>query len=237
MVELEPAASRLTARFWLDDDRDRQEAVARVRTLLDLDADLAAVAGVLGADPLLGPLVRARPGLRVPRTVDPNELAVRAVLGQQVSVAGAATLAGRLVAAYGERLADPVGAVTHLFPSAGALAAAEDRELAMPGARRRSLRALTGALADETIVLDPGGDLTQTRGRLLALPGIGPWTADYIAMRALNDSDAFLAGDLALQHALRALGQDSSPKAATKLAERWQPYRAYAFQHLLAAAA
>jgi AraC family transcriptional regulator of adaptative response / DNA-3-methyladenine glycosylase II len=233
VLELEPGDGYVVARFRLDDERDLDEATARSRMLLDLDADPDAVNAVLGQDELLGALVERRPGLRVPRTIDPHELAVRAVLGQQISVTGAATLAGRLVTAYGEQLTRAVGSVTHLFPGAAALAGAADEDLPMPASRQRSLRALTDALATGAVALDPGGDRADARRRLLALPGIGPWTADYIAIRALNDSDVFLATDLAIRHALTKLGQDPSPKAASALAERWRPYRSYAFQHLL----
>jgi AraC family transcriptional regulator of adaptative response / DNA-3-methyladenine glycosylase II len=171
----------------------------------------------------------------VPGTPDPHELAVRAVIGQQVSVAGAATLTGRPVADYGEPLPQPIGSVTHLFPSASALADADPDRLGMPGARCRALQALAAALASGHLRLDGGVDPDRAREQLLALPGIGPWTADYIAMRALRDPDAFLPGDLGVRRALTQLGEDGRPAAAARLAERWRPYRAYAFQHLLTA--
>jgi AraC family transcriptional regulator of adaptative response / DNA-3-methyladenine glycosylase II len=159
---------------------------------------------------------------------------VRAVLGQQVSLAGAATLAKRLVSDYGDPLERPVGGVTHVFPCAEALAEADPDRLAMPNARRRALLGLAAALAQGGLTLDAGADRDEARGRLLALPGIGPWTADYVAMRALRDPDAFLPGDLGVRHALEQLGQDGRPAAAERLAERWRPYRAYAVQHLWA---
>jgi AraC family transcriptional regulator of adaptative response / DNA-3-methyladenine glycosylase II len=234
IVELAPADGHVRARFWLEDLRDLGAAVQRCRALLDLDSDPHAVAEALGADALLGPLVRAAPGRRVPGHVDGHELAVRAVLGQQVSVAGAATLAGRLVAELGEPLATPLGMVTHLFPSADALAAADPATLAMPATRARALLALAAALASGELVLDAGADRDQARSRLLALPGVGPWTVEYVAMRALRDPDAFLPTDLGVRHALERLGQDARPAAAEALAERWRPYRAYALQHLWA---
>ncbi len=224
----------LHSRLILDDERDREAAVAACRRLFDLDADPDEIAGALGDDPVVGPLVRACPGRRVPGVVEPNELAIRAVLGQQVSLAGAATLAGRLVADVGEPLKRPLGAVTHLFPTAERIAAVDPERLAMPATRRRAVIGLAGGLASGDLVLDPGGDLAAIRAMLLALPGIGPWTVEYIAMRALRDPDAFLPTDLGVRHALRRLGLDDGPRAAAVLAERWRPYRAYALQHLWA---
>jgi len=233
-VELRPVDGHVHARFWLEDLRDLAAAVQRSRTLLDLDCDPLAVSQALGSDTLLGPLVRAVPGRRVAGHVDGDELAVRAVLGQQVSLAGAATLAGRLVAVHGDRLERPLGGVTHVFPSAAVLAGANAGQLPMPSARGRALLSLAGALADGELVLDAGADRDETRRRLLALPGIGPWTAAYVALRALRDPDAFLPTDLGVRRALELLGQDGRPAAAERLAERWRPYRAYAVQHLWA---
>ncbi len=234
VAELRPADGHVHARYWLADLRDLGAAMQRSRALLDLDSDPLSVAEILGAEPPLGALVCAAPGRRVPGAVDGHELALRTVLGQQVSLRGAATLAGRLAAAHGEQLARPLGNVTHVFPSVQALADVDPATLAMPLARRRALLALVGALADEQLVIDAGADREEARRRLLALPGIGPWTAEYIAMRALRDPDAFLPGDLGVRHALERLGEDSEPAAAARLAERWRPYRAYAVQHLWA---
>jgi len=204
----------------------------RSRALLDLDSDPHAVTEALGADALLGPLVRAAPGRRVAGHVDGDELAVRAVLGQQISLAGAAKLAGRLVSLYGEELERPLGAVTHAFPCARALAGADRSRFAMPAARAAALLALARALASGELVLDGGADRAETRRRLLALPGVGPWTAAYVAMRALRDPDAFPAGDLGVRHALERLGADGRPASARRLSQRWRPYRAYAVAHL-----
>jgi AraC family transcriptional regulator of adaptative response / DNA-3-methyladenine glycosylase II len=234
VVELRPAQDHVHARYWLADLRDLGAAMQRSRALLDLDSDPHSVIEVLGKERLLGALVRDAPGRRVPGAVDGHELAVRAVLGQQVSVRGAATLAGRLTAAHGEALERPLGTVTHVFPSAAALADADPTTLAMPVARRRALHGLVAALAGEELVIDPGADRLQARERLLALPGIGPWTAEYIAMRALRDPDAFLSSDLGVCHALEQLGHSGAPAGARQLAERWRPYRAYAVQHLWA---
>jgi AraC family transcriptional regulator of adaptative response / DNA-3-methyladenine glycosylase II len=234
---LHPDHEYVLARFWLADLRDLAAAVQRSRALLDLDSDPHAVLGALGTDALLGPAVRGAPGRRVPGHVDAHELAIRAVLGQQVSLAGAATLAGRLAADCGEPLERPMGAVTHVFPTAGVLAELDPARLAMPAARARALLALATALEYGELVLDPGADREVARERLLALPGIGPWTADYIAMRALRDPDAFLPTDLGVRRALERLGHDGHPANAQRLAESWRPYRAYALQHLWASLA
>ena len=234
VVEIRPLSDRIALRLHLDDGRDEAESVTRVRAMLDLDADPAAIAEALGADPLMLPLVEAAPGRRVPGAADREEIAIRAVLGQQVSLAGAATLAGRLVAAHGEPLAKPVGGVTHTWPVAEALTGAE---LAGPASRRRAIHGLAAALASGELVLDPDGDRRAIEDQLLALPGIGPWTAGYIAMRALHDNDAFLPSDLGVKHALDRLGLDSRPAAAELTSLAWRPYRAYALQHLWAVTA
>jgi AraC family transcriptional regulator of adaptative response / DNA-3-methyladenine glycosylase II len=234
VVELRPADGHVQARYRLEDLRDLAAAMQRSRVLLDLDSDPLSVADTLGQDPLLAPLVRRAPGRRLPGHVDAHELAVRAVLGQQVSLRGAATLAARLVAAHGEPLGRPLGTVTHVFPSARSLAQVDPERLAMPRARRRALLALAAGLAGGEIALDAGADREEVRRRLLALPGIGPWTVEYVAMRALRDPDAFPASDLGVRHALERLGHDGQPAIAAKLAERWRPYRAYAVQHLWA---
>ena len=234
VVELEPADVHVEARLRLEDGRDLDAAVRGCRALFDLDADPRPILDALGPDPLIGSLVRAVPGRRLPGRVDPHELAVRAVLGQQVSLSGAATLAGRLVLEHGEALERPLGAVTHLFPSAEAIAATDPATLPMPRSRGRALVGMCEALATRSLVLDPGADRSEARRRLLALPGIGPWTVEYVAMRGLGDRDAFLPTDLGIRKALESLGQDGRPVAAAALAERWRPYRSYAAQHLWA---
>jgi AraC family transcriptional regulator of adaptative response / DNA-3-methyladenine glycosylase II len=234
ILELAPGDGGIRARFLLDEAQDEPAAVQRSRVLFDLDADPQAVFAALRADPLIGPLIRADPGRRVPGHVDPEEIAFRAVLGQQVSLVGAATLAGRLVADYGELLRSPLGGVTRLFPRASALANADPQRLAMPGSRRRALLGLAEALDEGRVVLGATVDGAEARRRLLELPGIGPWTAGYVALRALRDPDAFLPSDLGLRRALERLGLDGSPANATKLAENWRPYRAYALMHLWA---
>ena len=232
VAELAFEADHVRGRLWLADPRDHAAAHERCRRLLDLDADPGAVVERLGSDALLGPLVRAAPGLRVPGAVDGAELAVRAVLGQQVSVPAARTAAGRLAAEHGEALARPRGAVTALFPSPAALAALDPARLPMPRARARALVGLCRALAEGELRLDPETDRAEARRRLLALPGIGPWTAGYVAMRALGDPDVFLVEDLGVRHALRRLGGPDDARRARELAAAWAPWRSYASQHL-----
>ncbi len=231
-VELRPGDGYVRALFRLDDLRDLGAAMQRSRALLDLDSDPQSVVDALAGDPLLGALVRRVPGRRVAGTADAHELAVRAVLGQQISLPAAATLAGRLVLRHGERLERPFGAVTHLFPSSTALADAPIGSFSMPEARRRGLLTLVTALAYEALAIDVGADREDARRRLRALPGIGTWTTEYIAMRAMRDPDAFPAGDLGVRRALEQLGEDGRAAAAEAHARRWRPYRAYAVQHL-----
>ncbi len=216
----------LPCRLLLADPRDLTTAVQRVRRLFDLDADPYAVAERLGADPYLAPLVAARPGLRSPGAADPAELAVRAVLGQQITVAGARTLGSTLVAAHGKPLDAPDGGLTHTFPDAGTLAGAALTELGMPESRRATIRTVCAALADGTVSLDPGADRDATERALLALRGIGPWTAGYLRMRALGDPDVLLTGDAGVRHGLRLVGADASA------ADAWRPWRSYAVHHL-----
>jgi AraC family transcriptional regulator of adaptative response / DNA-3-methyladenine glycosylase II len=232
VVEVTPVADHVRASFRLDDLRDLAAAIQRVRALLDLDSDPVAVVEALGGDRLLAASVLRRPGLRVPGTVDGAELALRAVIGQQVSVAGAATVAGRLARALGEPLSRPLGAVTHLFPTAGAIAESDPAAAAMPRARARALCGLARALDRGQVALGPGADRAAAMPALLALPGVGRWTADYVAMRALRDPDAFLATDLGVRRALELLGVDGTPRGAAVISERWRPYRAYATLHL-----
>jgi AraC family transcriptional regulator of adaptative response / DNA-3-methyladenine glycosylase II len=214
----------------LADMRDLTAAVQRCRRLLDLDADPAPIAASLGADPVLGPLVAACPGRRVPGHVSGDELAFRAVLGQQISVAAARKLGTRIAVAYGKPLEQADGTLTHCFPTADALAAADPAALPMPRARAGALIGLAAALASRDVSLDPGADRDRAAAKLLELPGIGPWTVSYIRMRALSDPDAFLPGDVGVLHALGRLGV--SPSSA--LAEGWRPWRSYAVHHLLA---
>ncbi len=262
IVALAPVNGHIECRLQLADLRDLTAAVQRCRRLLDLDADPAVPEEHLRGDPLLAPLLRAAPGLRLPGAVDGAELAVRAVLGQQISVPAARTAAARLVGALGEPLpasdSDP-STLTHLFPGPAAIAGADPAELpGGPARRRHTLQALARLLADGELAIDPGSDREEVRARLLALPGIGPWTAEYIALRALADPDAFLPTDLGVLRGLErlrrsrpgragisrrgegrrgALGDGCSPREAAGVAERWRPWRAYAIPHLWALAA
>jgi AraC family transcriptional regulator of adaptative response / DNA-3-methyladenine glycosylase II len=236
-VELTACDGHVRAVFALDDLRDLTMAVARCRHLCNLDADPVAVDTVLGADRMLRPLVRRTPGRRVAGAADPFEMAVRAVLGQQVSVAGARTVAGRLVATAGHPLRSPRSSVTHTFPSPEALAnlaATAPKAFPMPASRRRAVHALAEAVADEHVVIDPGAHPEELEAGLRSLPGIGPWTSSYIAMRALGDPDAFLPTDLGIRRTLARLGHPDDERSVTALAEAWRPWRAYALAHLWA---
>jgi AraC family transcriptional regulator, regulatory protein of adaptative response / DNA-3-methyladenine glycosylase II len=234
IADLRPVDGHIGATLWLDDLRDLNAAVQRSRRLLDLDADPVAVDGQLGADPVLGPFVAGRPGLRSPGHVDPAELAFRAVLGQQVSVSGARTVAGRLSVAHGEKLAAPRTGLTHRFPTAEALAALDPGVLPMPQARARSLVGLASAIAGGDIVLDPGADRSDVALKLARLAGIGPWTVSYIMLRGLGDPDVFLPTDLGVRRALERVGAAAAQHPPEALAERWRPWRSYALHHLWA---
>ncbi|SET95334.1 AlkA N-terminal domain-containing protein [Geodermatophilus poikilotrophus] len=234
VVHLSPAPDggpAVCARLQLTALRDLGTAVARCRRMLDLDADPAAVDGVLGADPALAGLVAAAPGRRVPASPDADEVAVRAVLGQQVSLAGARTLTARVLSAAGTPLPEPVGTLTHAFPRPAALVDADLTAVGLTGARRRTVHALAGALASGAVPLDPGADRAEAGRALRAVPGIGPWTAALVALRGLGDPDVWLPGDLALRRSLATLGS-SDAEAAT----RWRPWRSYAVMHLWALA-
>jgi AraC family transcriptional regulator of adaptative response / DNA-3-methyladenine glycosylase II len=226
VAELTLGGGPVGVRLWLEDERDRPAALGACARLLGADPDRGAEAR-LAADPLLAPLIARRPGLAVPGTVDGAELALRAVLGQQVSLAAAATMAGRLSKGLGTPLRAPRGTVTHRFVTPAQLLAGDPSDLAMPRARARALHALAAALESGALVLAPGADPAATRAALLALPGIGPWTADYVALRALGDPDVFLATDLGVRQALAGLpgGADADPA-------RWAPHRSLATQHL-----
>jgi AraC family transcriptional regulator of adaptative response / DNA-3-methyladenine glycosylase II len=224
------ARRHVTARLHLADWRDLGAAVRRVRRLLDLDADPVSVDDALAGDVALAPSVAATPGLRVPGSVDPFETAVRAVIGQQISVAGARTVAGRIVAGIGEPLAIDGGPVTHVFPSADALADVDPTLLPMPRQRQRTVRELARRVAADELVLDAGADRDAVAAALVDVPGVGPWTAGYVLMRGLGDPDVFLPTDLGVRVGLDVLGLTASS------AERWRPFRSYGLHHLWSAA-
>ena len=232
VVTLTPAVDHVRCQLVLDDFRDLTTAIARCRRLLDLDADPEAVVEALTADPDLAPVVTKAPGQRIPRTVDEAELAVRAVLGQQVSTKAARTHVGRLVAAYGQPVHDPAGSLTHTFPSVEQLAEIDPVHLAVPKARQRTLSALLAGLADGSVALDAGCDWESARNQLLSVPGVGPWTAEVIAMRGLGDPDAFPASDLGLRLAAERLGLPARQASLIEHSARWRPWRSYAVQHL-----
>ncbi len=207
---------------------------AAARHAFDVAADPGLVGQALGSDPLLGPLVKKRPGLRVPGAWDPFEVAVRAVLGQQVSVAAARTLAGRLVVRAGRALQPAEGDLRYAFPDAGALAGASLDGLGITGARVRALHGLARAVAEGR--LDFGGPSDEVTAALAALPGFGAWTAQYVALRGLGEPDAFPEGDLVLRRMAAGGAAPLSTRALATLAEGWRPWRAYAALHLWRAA-
>ena len=228
LLELAPGAEHVDLQLQLDDARDESSAVERGRRIFDLDADPEAINAVLRRDRLLRPLVDRTPGVRVPGHPDGFELAIRAVLGQQVTVAAARRLCERLVLAHGEPLRASFGTVTHAFPAAEALDGVDFASLGMPGARAAALAALVTAVARGHLALEPGADRAEAQERLLALKGIGPWTAGYVAMRALQDPDVFLPTDAGVRRGLAAIGAP----ADSATADAWRPWRSYALMRL-----
>ena len=280
-VALTPADRWVAATLCLADVRDLAPAVARCRRLFDLDADPIAVDGTLGADPALAAAVRAEPGVRVPRSVDAFEMAVRAVVGQQVSVVSARTTLTRMIRAatagpandFAEGAGPPpagrpeVGRSSGLarvdaeagrlgvdslkagavgagaieaggtyglvgFPTAAEVANVPNNAFGMPAARRETIRALAQAVASGKLDLEPGADREEAVARLVELPGIGSWTAGYVAMRAIGDPDVLLPTDLAVLRGARALGLPDTPRELEAHAERWRPWRSYASSRL-----
>jgi AraC family transcriptional regulator of adaptative response / DNA-3-methyladenine glycosylase II len=223
-VTLAPADGHVSAHLQLTDVRDLAPAVARCRRLLDLDADPVAVDAALAADPALTPAIAKEPGVRVPRAVDGFETAVRAIVGQQVSVAGARTVLARLLPAGNGDLRP--------FPGPAEVLALPDEAFAMPARRRQTIRSVAAAVDAGELDLDPGADRTETAARLRAVPGIGDWTADYIALRALGEPDAFLPTDLGVRRGAAALGLPDDPAALAAHADRWAPWRSYALIRL-----
>lgn len=230
-VTADPRQPELHLRIEGADPRAIPDLVRRVRRLFDLDADLAPVHRAFAETPLLARGIAERPGLRVPGGWDGFEIAVRAVLGQQVSVAGATTLAGRLLRAFGMPCEGQDDGFDRLFPAPAALRDAPLESIGLPRARAATLRALAAAVADGVVDFSAGQRLDEFVAHLCALPGIGPWTAHYVAMRALGHPDAFPAGDLILRQVLGA-GTAISERECEARSQAWRPWRAYAVLHL-----
>ena len=225
-----PAVVRLTwdgaalGVAYAGDPADEADAVVRVRRLVDADAPVDAVAAALGADPHLADAVGSSPGLRLPGATDAAEAAVQALVSQQISMAAAARCSAKLTEASGEPVLVGDGSVGRLFPTMGALAAGDPAALPMPRARGRALVGLAAALASGALVLDADRPWAEQRRELLALPGIGPWTADVIGLRALGQRDVLLTTDLAVRRELEARGITGTAG--------WAPFRSYATVHL-----
>jgi AraC family transcriptional regulator of adaptative response / DNA-3-methyladenine glycosylase II len=234
-VRLDDRGGALDLRIHFPDAAALILIVERVRRLFDLRADPAEINERLERDPLLAGRIARRPGLRVPGSWDVFELAVRAILGQQVTVKGATTLAGRIVRAAGEAR-DADGGLTHFFPTPAALAAADYAAIGLPAARAESIRRLATAVEQGELSFTGIAGPAQWMERFRSLPGIGEWTAHYIAMRALREPDAFPAADIGLLRALEGHGRvRPTPAALLARAEHWRPWRAYAAQHLWSA--
>ena len=223
LVSVACGAAGLKVRIQANDVGAVASLIERVRRMFDVDADPEAVHEVLGVDDLLRPALRAHPGIRLPGTLDPFATTIGIVLGQQVSLAGAATLMGRLVQLCGEPVGGPAGPITHRFPTAAAVAEADLSTMGLTGARRRAVQAVASAVAGGVVDLDPGADREQTLAALGALAGIGPWTTALVAARALGDPDALPASDLILRRLTKL-----DARALTARAERWRPWRSYA---------
>ena len=222
-VSLDEANNALAARVQLGDPRSLFFITERIRSMFDLNADWSAIVQTLKADPILALGLESEPGLRVPGCWNGFELAVRAILGQQVSVKGATTLAGRLVSTFGQPFS-MAGGITHIFPQPQALAHANVASIGLPAARAETIRALARAVCDGRISFDAVEDSGDFLARLCEIPGIGNWTAQYVAMRALGEPDAFPSGDLGLLRALRL----TSARDLERRAQAWRPWRAYA---------
>jgi AraC family transcriptional regulator of adaptative response / DNA-3-methyladenine glycosylase II len=233
--EIAPGENCLVATIRLPQLRALLPVVGRLRRMFDLDADVEAIGTHLARDEGLAPLIARRPGLRMPGAWDPFEYAVRAILGQQITVSGARMLAAKLARLVGSLVArETTGhdALTHVFPNPAQIADADLTGFGMPRARIAALQSLARAALAEPKLFEPGGAPNDVLTRLLALPGFGEWTAQYWALRALRDSDAFPAADVGLLRAMTVDGKRLTPKALTARAEAWRPWRAYAAQHL-----
>lgn len=236
LVALRPGGGHVSLKVHLHDNRDLTTAITRCRRLLDLDADPEAVTAHLSEDPALTTVVNDRPGQRLPGTVDPHELAIRVVIGQQVSLGAAATHSRRLTETHGtpiaSSIADHDGSLTHLFPTSEVLAELDPTTLAMPRSRARAVVDLARSLAQGKVDLDPGSDPARSRHQLASIAGIGPWTCEMVALRGLGDPDAFPATDLGVTRTAACLGLPTKAGPLTAHAETWRPWRSYAVTHL-----
>jgi AraC family transcriptional regulator of adaptative response / DNA-3-methyladenine glycosylase II len=236
LVALRPGGGHVSLKVHLHDNRDLTTAIARCRRLLDLDADPEAVTAHLSEDPALTTVVNDRPGQRLPGTVDPHELAIRVVIGQQVSLGAAATHSRRLTETHGTPIASSIavhdGSLTHLFPTSEVLAELDPTTLAMPRSRARAVVDLARSLAQGKVDLDPGSDPARSRHQLASIAGIGPWTCEMVALRGLGDPDAFPATDLGVTRTAACLGLPTKAGPLTAHAETWRPWRSYAVTHL-----
>jgi AraC family transcriptional regulator, regulatory protein of adaptative response / DNA-3-methyladenine glycosylase II len=237
IVELSDGGDHVRCTAFIADVHDISDAIHRCRWILDVDCDSRTIDDALSSTGSLRAIVARAPGKRVPGAGGGAELAVRAVLGQQISIEAARTLAGRLVARYGTKLESPRGSVTHVFPTAARLSRARLESLGAPRSRRDTIRSIASAVASGSVELDPGADRDDTYRRLLAIPGVGPWTAGYVVMRALRDPDVFLSSDLGIRAALSRAGGAGDRDSLKRLAESVSPWGSYATQYLWAALA
>lgn len=234
VIQLSPdeACDHVTMELSVDPASDPAAFVHDARRAFDLDADPLAIDAALARDPQLAPLVARLPGMRVAGTFDGFELVVRAIFGQQVSVAGARTSLRRLVERYGSPLDPPSGGITHLFPTAEQVAELPPEAFGMPRNRAMTIRRVAELVASDQLDLSASTPIDETLHILGEVRGIGPWTVAYVAMRALRDHDAFMSGDLGVRKGFEALGLPSTSKELLARAERWRPWRAYAVMHL-----
>jgi AraC family transcriptional regulator, regulatory protein of adaptative response / DNA-3-methyladenine glycosylase II len=228
----QPAGDVVTFDVPSDRELDPTALEREARRAFDLDADPEIIDAALAQDAALAPLIRRTPGMRVPGTFDPFELFVRAIFGQQVSVAGARTSLGRFAARFGAPIDPPTGGITHLFPTPERVAAIPPEALEMPRGRAEAIRRVGELVASGELDLSAGHHVDQALRVLGEVRGVGPWTLAYVAMRALRDPDAFLAGDLGVRKGLEMLGLAAASNQVLERAERWRPWRAYAVMHL-----
>ena len=228
--------TEVAATITVDDGRDHAAALAACRVVLDLDADPAAIDEHLATDPPLADCVSSAPGLRVPGAVDGPEILIRAMLGQQVTVAAAQTAAARLVGAAGDRLTTPTGRLTHLFPTPAAISGLGPTVITGPRRRADAIRAAAAAMANGSLVVSADRPLADLTRELVARPGIGPWTAGYVALRLGCDRDVLLATDMVIRQGAAVLGLPDSATELQRRSAQWRPYRSYAGMHLWRAA-